>query len=144
MLRRAVVVLGPLIGWALLSTCSKQVKDDEARKYVRDELAPFLDSLTYQLCEVKYVAAVGAPGHTICPASGTTGQKAPTNGAVGSGTDKDSHVRKYIRDELQPWLDSAAYQLCHIKSTAAPTAPGRLICPGPPEGYKKPPANGSP
>jgi hypothetical protein len=57
---------------------------------------------------------------------------------------KDSEVRRYVRDELAPYLDSLAYQLCAVKSRAAPTAPGRIICPGPPDGYKKPPGNGAP
>jgi hypothetical protein len=64
--------------------------------------------------------------------------------ALGSGCKpKDSEVRRYIRDELAPYLDSLAYQLCAVKSAAAPAAPGRL-CTGPPEGYKKPPPNGDP
>jgi hypothetical protein len=141
---KPMVLIVPLVGSVLLASCSKQVKDDEARKYVRDELTSYLDSLTYQLCEVKYVAALAAPGRQICPGKGTPGAKAPPNGAVGTGTDKDSEVRKYIRDDLQPWLDSVSYQLCQIKSVAAPTAPGRFICTGGPDGYKKPPANGSP
>lgn len=57
---------------------------------------------------------------------------------------KDSEVRRYLRDQLQPYLDSVAYQLCAVKSRAAPNAPGRYICTGPPEGYKPPPANGKP
>lgn len=57
---------------------------------------------------------------------------------------KDSPARTYIRDELEPYLDSLAYQLCILKSVTAPQAPGQLICPGPPEGYKKPPGNGAP
>ena len=57
---------------------------------------------------------------------------------------KDSEVRRYIRDKLEPYLDSLAYQLCQVKSRAAPDAPGRIICPGPPEGYQKPPGNGAP
>lgn len=65
-------------------------------------------------------------------------------GACRDRAAKDSEVRKYIRDELEPYLDSLAYQLCHLKSRAAPDAPGQLICPGPPEGYQKPPGNGAP
>jgi hypothetical protein len=61
-----------------------------------------------------------------------------------SGCTKDSPLRTYIRDELEPYLDSLTYQLCHVKSAAAPETPGRLICPGPPEGYKKSPGNGDP
>jgi hypothetical protein len=64
--------------------------------------------------------------------------------ALLSGCKKDSEVRRYLRDDLQPYLDSLAYQLCHVKSAAAADAPGRIICPGPPEGYKKPPPNGDP
>lgn len=59
-------------------------------------------------------------------------------------TTKDSPLRTYVRDELEPYLDSLTYQLCHVKAAAAPEAPGRLICPGPPEGYKKSPGNGDP
>jgi hypothetical protein len=58
--------------------------------------------------------------------------------------EKDSPVRTYIRDELEPYLDSLAYQLCEVKYLAAPNAPGRKVCTGPPEGYKKPPGNGNP
>ena len=57
---------------------------------------------------------------------------------------KDSPLREYIRDSLEPHLDSLAYQLCEVKYLAAPDAPGRIVCPGPPEGYKKPPGNGAP
>ncbi|HEX6408720.1 MAG TPA: hypothetical protein VFZ90_16155 [Gemmatimonadales bacterium] len=57
---------------------------------------------------------------------------------------KDSPLRAYIRDALEPYLDSLAYQICQVKYEAAPEAPGRLPCPGPPEGYNKPPGNGKP
>jgi len=57
---------------------------------------------------------------------------------------KDSAARRYIRDSLDPYLDSVAYQLCEIKYLVAATAPGRSVCTGPPEGYKKPPSNGAP
>ncbi len=57
---------------------------------------------------------------------------------------KDSKLRVYIRDSLEPHLDSLAYQLCEVKYLAAPDAPGRIVCPGPPEGYQKPPGNGQP
>jgi hypothetical protein len=57
---------------------------------------------------------------------------------------KDSPARAYIRDTLEPYLDSLAYQLCEVKYLVAPRAPGRTVCPGPPEGYKKPPGNGTP
>jgi hypothetical protein len=57
---------------------------------------------------------------------------------------KDSPLRAYIRDALEPYLDSLAYQMCQVKYEAAPDAPGRLACPGPPEGYNKPPGNGKP
>jgi hypothetical protein len=57
---------------------------------------------------------------------------------------KDSPLRTYVQDELEPYLDSLAYQLCQVKYGAAPEAPGRAVCPGPPEGYKKPPGNGAP
>ncbi len=57
---------------------------------------------------------------------------------------KDSPLRTYIRDSLEPYLDSLAYQMCQLKYEVAPDAPGRLACPGPPEGYNKPPGNGKP
>lgn len=57
---------------------------------------------------------------------------------------KDSPAREYIRDSLEPYLDSLAYQLCEIKYLVAPETPGRIVCTGPPEGYTKPPGNGDP
>ena len=57
---------------------------------------------------------------------------------------KDSEVRRYVRDDLRPYLDSLAYQLCQIKSRAAPEVPGRTVCTGAPEGYKRPPSDGNP
>jgi hypothetical protein len=139
---RAGVAL--VLGCALLS-CERQVVDHEARKYVRDELAPYLDSIAYQLCQIKYSAAPATAGRLICPGLNGWPMRAPLDGSPGELSDKkDSEVRRYIRDELEPYLDSLTYQLCHIKSRAAPAAPGRLICPGPPEGYKKPPGNGDP
>jgi hypothetical protein len=57
---------------------------------------------------------------------------------------KDSEVRAYIRYELEPYLDSLVYQLCHIKFKLAPGGLGSDICPGTPESYKKPPGNGNP
>jgi hypothetical protein len=144
------------MGIALVIVCTlagcKQVTDSEARKYYSDDLPRHLDSLVYQLCEVKASAATGAPGRLLCPATGPR-PKAPrfrdTPGSTASAASqapegKDKTARKYIRNTLEPYLDSLTYQLCHIKSRAAPAAPGRVICPGPPEGYKKPPANGDP
>ncbi len=133
-----------VLGWTLLS-CERQVVDHEARKYFRDELAPFLDSVAYQLCQIKYQKAPAASGRLICPSLNAPAAKAPLDGGPGAPSNKkDSEVRKYIRYELEPYLDSLTYLLCHVKSRAAPTAPGRIICPGPPEGYKKPPGNGAP
>ncbi len=57
---------------------------------------------------------------------------------------KDPPLREYIRDSLEPHLDSLAYQLCEVKYLVAPDVPGRLACPGPAEGYKKSPGNGDP
>jgi hypothetical protein len=57
---------------------------------------------------------------------------------------KDSELRWYVRSELKPFLDSVAYQLCAIKVAAAPSAPGKNICTGPPEGYHPPPPDGKP
>jgi hypothetical protein len=57
---------------------------------------------------------------------------------------KDSELRWYVRSELGPFLDSLAYQICQVKVKAAPNAPGVNICIGPPDGYKKPPSDGSP
>ena len=144
------------IGLVLIAGCAlggcKQVTDTEARKYYREDLPVHLDSLAYQLCEVKARAASTAPGEKICPPTGAR-PKAPrfgeTPGSQASGASqapegKDKTARKHIRFELEPYLDSLTYQLCHIKSRAAPDAPGRIICPGPPEGYKKPPGNGDP
>jgi hypothetical protein len=139
--RRVALVLGG----TLLFSCQCQIVDHEARTYFRDGLAPFLDSLTYQLCQIKYQVATTASGRLICPAPGVASPKAPRNGDPGDPSGKkDSEVRAYIRYKLEPYLDSLAYQLCHVKSRAAPTARGRIVCPGPPEGYKKPPGNGAP
>lgn len=144
------------IGVVLIAGCTlggcKQVTDTEARKYYREVLPVHLDSLAYQLCEVKSKAASTAPGAKICPETGPR-PKAPrfgeTPGSQGAGAGsapegKDKTTRKYIRNTLEPYLDSLTYQLCHVKSGAAPSAPGRIICPGPPDGYKKPPGNGDP
>ena len=66
-----------------------------------------------------------------------------TGSALLSGC-KDKVVRLYIREELRPYLDSLAYQLCVLKYDQAPTVPGEMICTGPPRGYTKPPENGDP
>jgi hypothetical protein len=133
-----------VLGCALLA-CTRQVVDHEARMYVRDELAPHLDSIAYQVCQIKYKAAPTAAGRLICPGPTGWAMRAPLDGSPREvSKKKDSEVRRYIRDELEPYLDSLTYQLCHVKSRAAPDAPGRSICPGPPEGYKKPPGNGAP
>jgi hypothetical protein len=63
---------------------------------------------------------------------------------LGGCEGKDSEVRRYIRDDLAPYLDSLAYQLCVLKYDQAPNSPGKEICIGPPEGYKPPPPNGAP
>jgi hypothetical protein len=57
---------------------------------------------------------------------------------------KDKEVRTYIENDLRPYLDSLAYQVCAIKTRTVSTAPGRIICPGPPDGYKPPPTDGKP
>jgi hypothetical protein len=153
--RRKTAVLGLAVVAALLGAASvRQVTDGEARKYYREELSVFLDSLVYQMCQVKYAylsshASVDIPGRLICPGASSPSPTTPVWALLGSagtssGAEKDSPARTYIRNDLQPWVDSVTYNLCHIKTAAAPAAPGRIICPGPPEGYKKPPANGAP
>jgi hypothetical protein len=57
---------------------------------------------------------------------------------------KDSEVRRWIRDSLAVYLDSLAFQVCELKYAKAPEIPGQLICPGPPEGHAPPPKNGNP
>ena len=137
-------------------TCTKirQVKDAEARTFYQKELAVFLDSLVYQMCQVKYAwlsnpanAGKDIPGRVLCPGASVSSPATPLWGVLAKAAapdGKDSPVRTYIRNDLQPWIDSVTYNLCHIKAAAAPAAPGRFICPGPPDGYKKPPANGAP
>ncbi len=138
--RMAVV---PLLLASAPFTC--QVQDYEARTYVNGELAHYLDSAAALVCRIKYEKAPAASGRVICPAQGVAGQQAPVNGDPGNTSDKkDSEARAYIRYKLEPYLDSLAYQLCHVKFAAAPQAPGGTICPGPPEGYTKPPGNGAP
>ena len=136
------------LGVALVLGCSLgscKVVDYEARTYVHDELAPFLDAVTSQLCQIKYQKASTASGRLICPGPNVESPKAPVDGDPGDQSDdKDSEARSYIRYELEPYLDSLVYQLCHVKFRAAPEMPGGEICPGPPEGYKKPPGNGDP
>jgi hypothetical protein len=123
----------------------RQVVDYEARTYVQTKLAPYLNDVVSQLCQIKYAKAAAAAGRLICPAPGVPSPKAPVDGAPGSPSDKkDSEARSYIRYELEPYLDSLAYQLCHIKFRLDPSAPGGVICPGPPDGYHKPPGNGAP
>jgi hypothetical protein len=58
---------------------------------------------------------------------------------------KDSEVRTYIRDELGPYLDALAKQVCIVKEDAAPQAElVEGVCTGDPEGYKPPPKDGNP
>ncbi|HEY8256714.1 MAG TPA: hypothetical protein VIG08_03595 [Gemmatimonadales bacterium] len=59
---------------------------------------------------------------------------------------KDVEVRTYIENDLRPYLDSLAYQLCKLKNAQADpgSIPGRIICPGGPDGYKPPPPDGHP
>ena len=58
---------------------------------------------------------------------------------------KDSEVRTYIRDELWPYLDALAKQVCIVKEDAAPQAElVEGVCTGDPEGYKPPPKDGNP
>ena len=147
MLRVLVVLAG--------TACTQQLTDREARKFYREELSVFLDSLVYQTCELKYDPrsnAADAPGQLLCPGKGLPSPKAPTWALLASasgmstepGGDKDSEARKYIRDDLQPWIDSVVYNLCHVKVAVAPNAPGQFICGPYPDGYKKPPSNGAP
>lgn len=135
-------------GVALILGCtlaSCKIVDHEARTYVRDELAPFLDAVTSQLCQIKYQKAPTASGRLICPEPPAESPKAPVDGDPGvQSDDKDSEARAYIRYKLEPYLDSLAYQLCHVKFRADPEMAGGVICPGGPEGYKKPPGNGAP
>ncbi len=135
-------------GVALILGCtlaSCHVEDHEARTYVRDELAPFLDAFTSQLCQIKYQKAPTASGRLICPGPNVESPKAPVVGDTGAQSeDKDSEARAYIRYELAPYLDSLSYQLCHVMFRADPEMTGGEICPGDPEGYKKSPGNGDP
>ena len=55
----------------------------------------------------------------------------------------DNEVRTYIEQDLRPYLDSLAYQLCVVKRAATPKAPGGAICPVA-EGYTHPPIDGRP
>jgi hypothetical protein len=130
-----------LSGWTFLSC--RQVVDHEARTYVRAELAPYLDAITAKLCLIKYQKAPAASGRVICPGPEVPSPKAPVDGDPGEASDdKDS---AYIRYELEPYLDSLAYQLCQVMFRVDPElAAGGEICSGGPEGYKKPPANGAP
>ena len=122
----------------------RQVVDYEARTYVRDELAPYLDAVTAKLCQIKYQKASTASGRLICPGPGVPSPKAPVDGEPGDPSEaKDSEARAYIRYELEPYLDSLAYQLCHVLFRVDPEMGGD-ICTGGPEGYKKPPGNGQP
>ena len=57
---------------------------------------------------------------------------------------KDSEVRTYIQDELAPYLETIAKQLCLIKYALAPTTGDDSVCIGGPDGYKPPPPNGKP
>jgi hypothetical protein len=57
---------------------------------------------------------------------------------------KDSEVRTYIRDQLEPYLAKIAEQLCLIKYDQAPTVGDEELCTGGPDGYKPPPKNGNP
>jgi hypothetical protein len=58
---------------------------------------------------------------------------------------KDKEVRLYIENDLRPYLDSLAHQLCRVRAAAAPTVgDGSDICPPRPDGYKPPPSNGKP
>jgi hypothetical protein len=54
---------------------------------------------------------------------------------------KDRVVRLYIQDELVPYLDSLAKQVCQLRD---PTE-AIWLCPGPErDGYRKPPKDGTP
>ncbi|HEX6408719.1 MAG TPA: hypothetical protein VFZ90_16150 [Gemmatimonadales bacterium] len=146
---RGLLTIGVCLGcWVL--TIRGQVVDSEARTYVNEKLAPYLDSMAAQVCRLKYQHAAAASGRLICPASDKPSPKAPHTKSPGRRSDaKDSEARRYIRYQLEPLLDSLAYQLCHIKfkvdpGNQDPGAQGGDICPGPPDGYHKPPGNGAP
>jgi hypothetical protein len=134
------------------ASCTKQVSDREARKFYREELSVFLDSLAYEVCQLKYddrSHAADAPGKVICPGKGLPSPRAPTWAMLASANqpmnaEKDSEARRYIRNELQPWIDSLAKSFCAVKVGVAPDAPGKSICGPSPEGYTKPPSNGAP
>ena len=137
------------VGGALVLGCtlaSCKVVDYEARTYVRDDLAPYLDAVTSKLCQIKYQKATTASGRLICPGPEVPSPKAPVDGVPGDESDaKDSEARAYIRYELEPYLDSLAYQLCQVLFRIDPElAGGGEICTGGPEGYTKPPGNGAP
>ena len=141
-------LLLPLAGAA----CTRQLSDQEARKFYREELSIYLDSLAYEVCQLKYddrSTAADAPGRVICPGKGLPSPRAPVWAMLASASrpnnnEKDSEARRYIRNELQPWLDSLVKNLCGVKILVAPDAPGKSVCGPSPEGYKKPPANGAP
>ena len=140
--RGLLAMLGLCCG---IFTFQRQVVDYEARTYVNRELGPYLDSLTAQVCRLKYQHAPAASGRLICPAPDKPSPKAPLTKKPGTKSDaKDSEARRYIRYTLEPYLDSLAYQLCHLRFRVDPSGQGGEICPGPPDGYHKPPGNGAP
>jgi hypothetical protein len=72
--------------------------------------------------------------------SGVTTPPAPSQTEV-----KDSEVRAYIEGPLKEYLGALAYSVCALRLAAAPNAPAKDLCPpGPPDGYKPPPADGHP
>jgi len=76
-----------------------------------------------------------------------TGFEGCNGGEPDSTEVKDSEVRRYIRDELEPYLDSLSHQLCRIHEALPKpeeVGPGNDMCPPDPDGYKKPPSNGAP
>jgi len=125
-------------------SCQRQVVDDEARTYFNTSLAHYVDSLSAQVCRLKYQHAPAVSGRLICPAPGAPGHPTPKSPKGSESDAKDSEVRRYIRYKLEPVLDSMAYQLCHLRFRIDPGGQGGEICPGPPDGYHKPPGNGAP
>lgn len=55
-------------------------KDSEVRAYIRYELEPYLDSLTYQLCKIRFRVDPKGPGGEICEGKPEGYKKPPGNG----------------------------------------------------------------
>jgi hypothetical protein len=74
---KRMALAAALAGSGLVSGC----KDKEVRLYIENDLRPYLDSLTHQLCRVRAAAAptVGE-GSDICPPSPDGYKPPPSNG----------------------------------------------------------------